>query len=374
MKKLFISTCLLLAFLMISDELMAQSIRVRIFSKDNIDKATFTSSFGTYFFEDTIRLKKQDKLSMQASNGKIDVYLNDSLLCSRDSVRLSSKDLKCFFQITPLNVKSRRYDNDLLVKLGADKKLLLINIVNQDNYLAGVIQSEAGGASDEVEFFKVQAICCRTYMQRFQNKHIKEGYNLCDDVNCQVYFSRANKIQCIEGANATSKEVIVDSTGKVIEPLFHSNSGGQTARAKDVWGKDVDYLQSIQDTFSLSGKNATWEKVIKKSQWVNYFANKGVNVKDKNNKEEIFSFSQSQGRKATLLNIPLTQIRKDFNLKSTFFDVMIWGSDIKLKGRGYGHGVGMSQEGAAQMCQEGYQYWEVIEHYYQSVSIKNLDD
>ncbi len=357
-----------------SVSLSAQNVRVRIFSKENIDKATFTSSFGTYFLEDSLRIKKQDKLSLQAKDGKIDVYLNDSIIGSKDSVMFSSKDLKCFFQITPLNVKSRRYDNDLLVKLGADNKLLLINIVSPDNYLAGVVQSEAGGASDDIEFFKVQAICCRTYMYKFMSKHIKEGYNLCDDVNCQVYLSRANKVECIEGANTTSGEVIVDSMDRVIEPLFHSNSGGQTAIAKDVWGKDVDYLQSIQDTFSLSGKNASWEKVIKKSQWLNYFANKGINVKDKNNKEELLSFSQAQGRKASLINIPLTQIRKDFNLKSTYFDVMPWGSDIKLKGRGYGHGVGMSQEGAVEMCKQGYQYWEVIEFYYQGVNIKNLND
>ena len=353
----------------------ADTLRVRIYSTNKIDKLEVVQSFGTYYLGGSKSLKKQDKISLELKESKIAVFLNDSLLQTQDSVKISSKDLKCFFQINPVGLKSRRYDNDLLVKLDKDKKhLLLINIVDEDNYLAAVVQSEAGGASDNVEFFKVQAICCRSYMMRFKNKHAKDGYNLCDDVNCQVYLSRANKTECREGAVSSSGEIIVDSNDNIIETLFYSNSGGQTAKAKDVWGKDVSYLQSVTDSFSLGQPNATWEKDIKEKDWINYFRNKGIDVKNTDNKKEILNFSQKDGRKDKIFNIPLTQVRKDFNLKSTYFDVVRWGSIIKLKGRGYGHGVGMSQEGAAAMCDEGYEYWEVIDFYYKDVKIKNIKE
>lgn len=348
-------------------------LRIRIFSTNSITQANVVASFGSYVLDDKTHIKKQDKINLAVDNGKVKVSIDDKELYSKDSVRLSSQDLKCFLQITPSNAKMRRYDNDLIVKLSKDKKnLLLINEVTEDNYLAGVVQSEAGGASDNVEFFKVQAICCRSYMNRFRSKHIKEGYNLCDDVNCQVYLSRANKSQCIEGASQTTGEIIVDKDGKIIETLFHSNSGGQTANSEDVWGNNIPYLRSVVDSFSMGKPNYQWEKEIKEKDWLNYFKSKGIDIKDYNTKQELLNFSQTDGRKAKLFGIPLTQIRKDFKLKSTFFDVVPWGSNVKLKGRGYGHGVGMSQEGAINMCDEGYEYWEVIEHYYQDVKIKNL--
>ncbi len=351
---------------------MAQNVRVRVFSTCNITSLTLTPSFGAYTLNDSIKLNKSNKVNISVNDCKIAVSLNDKTIAKTDSVKISSEDLKCFVQITPDNVKPRRYDNNIIIKLDVAKKnLIIINDVSQDNYLAGVVQSEAGGASDNVEFFKVQAICCRSYMYRFINKHAKDGYNLCDDVNCQVYLSRANKPQCIEGAASTNGEIIVDENDKIIETLFHSNSGGQTSNSEDVWSNKIPYLRSVVDSFSLNMPNAKWEKEITQKQWLNYFKGKGINTKK--NKDELLSFSQSQGRKTDILGVPLTQIRKDFNLKSTYFDVIVWGSNIKLKGRGYGHGVGMSQEGAVNMCESGYEYWEVIEFYYKDVKIKNLN-
>ena len=373
--KLFSLLIVCLILISTSANAIAGNVRVRIYTSIKITEANLVASFGSYTIDKVTKINKADKINLKVENNKIKVTLNDKTLFSKDSICLSSEDLKCFFQITPTTAKMRRYDNNLIVKLTADKhNLLLINDVTEDNYLAGVVQSEAGGASDNVEFFKVQAICCRTYMNRFKNKHSKDGYNLCDEVNCQVYFSRANKAQCIEGTMATSGEIIVDENDKIIEPLFYSNSGGQTANSEDVWGNKISYLRSVEDTFSMGGKNYTWEKEIKEKEWINYFKNKGINIKDYNTKQEILNFSQAEGRKAKIFDIPLTQIRKDFKLKSTFFSVEPWGSNVKLKGKGYGHGVGMSQEGAINMCDEDYDYMEVIEHYYQGVKIKKIDD
>lgn len=366
MKNIFLCVLLCCFF-----SLKAGNVRVRVYTDNTIKDVILAVSFGNYTIENQ-QIKKNTKVRLSLQNSKVALYLNDSLFCSKDTIKLVSTDVKCFFQITPAGLKPRRYDNNLEVTVTKDaKSLLLINNVEVENYIAGVVQSEAGGASDNVEFFKVQAICCRTYMQRNINKHQKDGYNLCDQVNCQVYFSRANKEQVIEGSHKTIGEIIVDENNKPIETLFHSNSGGQTANAQDVWGKDVSYLKSVVDSFSIGRPNYTWEKEISEKEWLNYFKNKGVNTKDYNNKVELLNFSQQEGRKDKIFDISLVQIRKDFKLKSTFFSVQPWGSNVKLKGKGYGHGVGLSQEGAAKMCEEGYEYWQVIEHYYSGVKIKN---
>ena len=88
----------------------------------------------------------------------------------------------------------------------------------------------------------------------------------------------------------------------------------------------------------------------------------------------MLNFSQAQGRKKEMLGIPLVQIRKDFNLRSTYFSCEPWGSEVKLNGKGYGHGVGMSQEGAIGMCDQGYEYWQVIEFYYTGAKIKRIEE
>lgn len=374
MRKYFFVLIGLCQFLLFSCKAdTVENVRVRLYAESNINEVTLSSSFGDYSVNNQ-KIKKQDKAKVSISNSKLLLKINEEVIGSYDTVNLVSEDLKCFFQISPSNNKARRYDNNLEITLSKDKKsLMIINVVSQDNYIAGVVQSEAGGASDNVEFFKVQAICCRNYMMRNINKHKKDGYNLCDCVNCQVYFSRANKQQVIEGAAKSTGEVIVDNNGNIIETLFHSNSGGQTMDAKDVWTNDIAYLKSVVDSFSIGQPNYIWEKEIKEKEWLNYFKEKGVDIKNYNNKQELLNFSQDEGRKTKIFNIPLTQIRKDFKLKSTYFTVVPWGSNVKLKGKGYGHGVGMSQEGAAKMCEDGYEYWQVIEHYYTGVKIKNIN-
>ena len=128
------------------------------------------------------------------------------------------------------------------------------------------------------------------------------------------------------------------------------------------------------DTFSIGTKAYQWEKYIKIRDWKRYFKEKGVNIKNDSIEKELLNFSQKDGRKKEMLGVSLVQIRKDFGLRSTFFDCQEWGSEVKLKGRGYGHGVGLSQEGAINMCNQGYEYWQVIEHYFTGAIIKRLDE
>ncbi|MDR1846995.1 MAG: SpoIID/LytB domain-containing protein [Bacteroidales bacterium] len=374
-RKLLIITLLLLSASMT----LAQKVRIRVFADTKLDNAELRASFGTYelYFNDTIRadMKRNSKIELTAKGNTIRISLNDSTIGRYTKVKLVATGLKCFFSITPDgNEKLKRmYDDDITVYANSNS-LILINEVAYDNYIAAVVQSETWGATSNVEFFKVQALCCRNYMYKNLNKHAKDGYNLCDDVHCQVYKGRANKPEVIEAVYKTKGEVIVDNSNSIIETPFHSNSGGETLAAVDVWGKDVPYLVSVQDSFSLASRNLLWEKTIRIRQWQNYFKEKGIDIKDSANLVEIMSFSQKDGRKKDLLGVPLVQIRKDFGLKSTFFSVQEWGSDVKLTGKGYGHGVGLSQEGAINMCEQGYEYWEVIQHYFPSCAVVKEED
>jgi stage II sporulation protein D len=376
MKKIFLILTLIFVFnfTAFSQASSVENVRIRLFSDKNIEEVMFIPSFGSYFLEtekgDKLKLSKTTKLIVKDLDGQLEIKINDTIYKKAKKINLTASGLKSFFQIKPLKpqITERRYEDGLEIT-SKNKSLFIINVVKTDNYIAGVVQSETWGATTNIDFFKVQAICCRNYLMNNLEKHAEEGYNLCDGVHCQAYKTRANKKEVTEGAYKSKGEVIVDSQGNIIETLFHSNSGGETVNAKDVWGKDVPYLVSVEDSFSVGGKHYQWEKYIKLKDWLNYFRNKGLNIKDKEIEDALINFSQQEGRKTDLLGIPLTTIRKDFNLKSTYFDVQKWGGEVKLTGKGYGHGVGMSQEGAIKMCEEGYEYWEVIEHYFKGVKV-----
>lgn len=376
MKKIFLILTLIFVFnfTAFSQASSVENVRIRLFSDKNIEQVMFIPSFGSYFLEteqgDKLKLNKTTKLIVKDLDGQLEIKINDTIYKKAKKINLTPSGLKSFFQIKPLNpqITERRYEDGLEIT-SKNKSLFIINVVKTDNYIAGVVQSETWGATTNVDFFKIQAICCRNYLMNNLEKHASEGYNLCDGVHCQAYKTRANKKEVTEGAYKSKGEVIVDSENKIIETLFHSNSGGVTVNAKDVWGKEVPYLVSVEDSFSVGCKNYQWEKYIKLKDWLNYFRHKGINTKDKEIEDALLNFSQENGRKTDILGIPLKTVREDFGLKSTYFNVQKWGSEVKLTGKGYGHGVGMSQEGAIKMCEEGYEYWEVIEHYFKGVKV-----
>lgn len=374
MKNLFI----VLAFITVVGLHAEERLRVRIYADKTITEASFQHLFGRYRIildnNNTHTLNRSDNFVLTADNNKVKVICNDSVWGNFTKVEMVSDDLKSFFYIAPNNKQSasRKYDDNLEITSNG-KELIFINEVLMENYLAGVVQSETWGATKDPQFFRIQAIISRNYALSNINKHKKDGYNLCDGVHCQAYYNRANQPEVIEGAFRSRGEIITDSAGNFIEALFFSNSGGETANAEDVWGKAIPYLKSVQDTFSLSGKAARWEKYIPMNDWLQFFRSKGIASRKKEIKEQLIHFAQDSGRKVHIMNIPLTEIRKHFQLRSTYFSVQPWGGQVKLNGRGYGHGVGLSQEGAIQMSSEGYEYYEIIEYYYTGVKVKRMD-
>jgi len=278
------------------------------------------------------------------------------------------------FRIKPVepDVKEREYYDDIRIKF--DNRLLkTVNDVDFEHYIAGVVESE-GGAWAHIEYYKSQAVLCRTYAMKNHKRHLSDGYNLCDDVHCQAYKHKCIYNKDIEKACEDTKGlVVVDKRGTLISATFYSNSGGQTANSEDVWGYEFPYLRSINDPYSLGQRNAEWEKRISKSSWISYLQANGANIDFTGLG---LSFDQPTRSKAYQIDgfeMPLKQIRTDWKLRSTFFSVYEEGADVVFKGRGYGHGVGLAQEGAMKMADEGKLYDEIIKFYYNGVKLSGSD-
>ena len=173
------------------------------------------------------------------------------------------------------------------------------------------------------------------------------------------------------GTMLSSGMTIVDSTGSLIETPFHANSGGQTANSEDVWRAAVPYLRSVPDTFSYHMRQSEWVKVVNEDKWLKYFSQKHhLDTDNDSIRNLLLTFSQST-RQARLCGIPLTRIRSDFQLRSTFFSVLYDSTThrITLSGHGFGHGVGLSQEGTIRMVGLGIAYDSIIRHYYTGAAI-----
>ncbi len=301
--------------------------------------------------------------------GKVHVTIDGYDYGTHSNISFIANDTACILCLNPRKLKHRTYEGNLLVSVNRNGKLLLINDVEFETYIAGVVQSEIYG--DKSDIFRVQAIISRTWALKNIRKHASEGYNFCDQVHCQAYLNRCVRPDIMLGTMQSSGMTIVDENGQLIETPFHANSGGETANSEDVWRSAVPYLRSVPDTFSYHMKQSEWVKVITEDKWLNYFASKHkIDTTNDSIRNELLSFSQST-RKKRICGIPLTRIRNDFQLRSTFFSVLYDSSShrITLSGHGFGHGVGLSQEGTIRMVNLGISYDSIIRHYYSGALI-----
>lgn len=365
----------LFLFLAIVLTASAERVKVRLFSNNNIEALYVSFDLGLY------DLYSGDSLLLEASLGEgmtvelipsttgVKVSVNSYEYGTYKQVILRATDTACIMCLNPKGVKQRTYEGNLVVSAFDARNLRIINDVDFETYLAGVVQSEIYGQQSDI--FRIQATISRTWALRNMGKHRADGFNFCDYVHCQAYQNRCIRPDIMLGTMQSSGETIVDADGKLIDTPFHSNSGGETANSEDVWRSALPYLRSVQDTFSFRMRQSNWTKVIPKDKWLNYFAKTHkLNIQDAEVRNTLLTFEQPH-RKAKILGVPLTRVRTDFKLKSTFFSVTTdaKSGDVVLNGHGYGHGVGLSQEGTIRMVSLGIAYDSIIRHYYTGASV-----
>ena len=361
---------LILSLLLFSLSAYADRVRVRLYSTNSISTLNISFDLGYYnlYADDNLLLEDMigdgRSVLVQVKDNKLHVSVNDDNYGDFSSLRLEATDTACILCLNPEGCKQRTYEGNLDLSLLKRGNILLINDVEFETYIAGVVQSEIYGTQSDI--FRIQAIISRTWALRNLRKHAADGYNFCDNVHCQAYHNRCIRPDIMMGAIQSSGETLVDSTGQLIETPFHSNSGGQTANSEDVWRTALPYLRSVPDTFSYHMRQSDWVKTISIDRWLNYFKKTHkIDITDSANLYELLHFQQPE-RKVRLLNVPLTRVRVDFQLKSTFFSVDIDSASMSviLHGHGYGHGVGLSQEGTIRMVGLGYPYDTILRHYY----------
>lgn len=352
-------------------------VKIRIFSDQTPESVVFSVNQGTYelnFFngesaivssgQPVIISKVGGRLAVKALN--IKGHICDSIIFVAKTA-----DAKFSIILKPGNSDRQYYSGDLrcLADLGT---IVLINKCDIEQYLAGVVLAEGGYGRNE-EFYKSQAVIARTYLYKYMDKHKVDGYNLCDLTHCQVYNGLSFENAIADAISSTKGLVILSSDSTLIISAFHSNCGGETSSSEDVWLTSQPYLKKVIDPFCLSSGNAKWETSLTKTSWLESLREIGYpDLKDDPSLYSFFQRSRIPEFKAGGITIQVRTIRTELNLRSTFFSVIPDGDSVLIRGRGYGHGVGLCQEGAMVMSSKGYTYKEIIDFYYTGVIISDI--
>ena len=376
---------LIVFFTLIAIPFGAYSIdfKIGILRNVQLKKFAFKVSESNYCLKSskkTLKNKISSKtdITLQYSSGKLSLTIDGEFIGNFDTLKLSNieSDTGIFSISSQIpSLKSRSYYDDLLI-FPNKKSLTLVNLVDFEKYIVGVLESEVGEGKSK-DFYKVHAIISRTYALKNQYKFIHEGFYLTDLVNCQVYKGNMYKdSNIINAVQETENLILVDENMDYIQASYFSNSGGQTNNVEDVWSKALPYLRSIHDPYSMGGTSYDWEKTISKSKWLQYLNKKyQYPISDVEARNAALNFKQKIRHKFLVdwvYQIPLTEIRKDWKLKSTYFSIFDNGESLSFKGKGFGHGVGLSQEGAMRMIDIGYDFLEVLRFYYTDVHLIDM--
>ncbi len=269
-------------------------------------------------------------------------------------------------------------EKTIKIKTKEDK----IKELKLEEYLIGVLAAEMPASFHE-EALKAQAVAARTYAMYKIMHSENEDYNILTDVTNQSYITKeemqqkwqkdyafyVNKIT--KAVSETEKEVMYYGN-EIIEAFYFAMSNGTTENAQSVFQEEVPYIKSVPSTWDNETlKNFTVETTFSKEEFCNKLKLENCN------QIEIDNINRSTSNRVNKLQINNneylgTEIRKLLNLRSTDFTIDIELDKVTIITRGYGHGVGMSQYGANGMAKEGYNYQDILNYYYNDITIKKM--
>lgn len=264
----------------------------------------------------------------------------------------------------------RAYDGHLALRSDGGR-LEIVNHVALPDYVASVVASEY--PFREIEGVKAQAVLARTYALRRQNAH--PTYDLDDHQGSQVYKGREVVTDVTRAAERETAGQVLTYAGALAETPYSSSSGGHTADNEAVWaGTPLPYLRGVADPYDAASPDHSWQTsgdvdAVHRALSGRFGGTvRGVEVAERSRSGRAVTVRLDGARRASISG---EEFRSAVNaalgyrtIRSTLFDVSRRGSRYTFEGRGFGHGVGMSQYGARGQAQAGRSYQEILAHYF----------
>lgn len=265
-----------------------------------------------------------------------------------------------------------------------------------ETYVKGVVASEMP-ASFHPEALKAMAVAARTYavrkMRIFGGSPSRPDADVTSDPKIDQAWAPVEVLRQrwgpilflinwarIEKACEETRGLILMYGGLPAEAVYHSTCGGQTEAARDVWGRDVPYLQSVTCTFCQHSPYSKYQQVVvSKSTLSDKLSASGISV-------PVWAMTDSSFMSVTRVSptgrikelsiwgqsIKGTDFRNLLGLRSTLLTWSIKGDSVVFQVKGYGHGVGMCQYGADGMGRQGKSFKEILAFYYPGTRLAGI--
>jgi len=370
----------------------APEIRVllkAVTSKDSIEfKGNFilTTSEARFVFG-----KKNKKIYLVPDDNSYRIFNQNRYLTfgGQDVVYFEPEKEKNTFRF-----QNHTYSGRLMLRLNEEYALLVINKLDLETYLRGVVPAEI--PSEKKSYFeaiKAQAVCARTYALRRMADRSTESFDVFDNTQDQVYAGQ-------EAARPLADQALAQTCGSVLmygdslaAVYYHSTCGGVTEAGGEVFaGLSVPYLKSTKDLVGAEfacrvSPKFRWQRLFSLQQIDSLFREKKhyslLDRKVEDTTRVAFSVKvlersiSGRVKKLRLVFGDSTLVLEDYQIRdffrdgsgrglpSTLFYVKSAGDSLLLfRGGGYGHGVGMCQWGAIRLSEKGIKYYDILVNKY----------
>jgi stage II sporulation protein D len=261
--------------------------------------------------------------------------------------------------------------------------LTVINQLPLDEYVMGVLAGEIP-RNWPLEALKAQAIAARTFavLNRMEARQKGQPYDLENTALFQMYQGSELVNENIRKAVLDTKNEILTFNGKPITAFFHSNCGGYTSGSLGVWSKDQPYLQPVSCPFGNNGAHFRWKAEISIPDMVRKLRSAGLQIedvvridiisRDESHRIQELSIMDGDGTKKKMKGSAFRMALGPDLVRSTRFDAEVERTKVLFNGNGWGHGVGLCQEGAYGMALKGYGAFDILRYYYRGIMLEKL--
>ena len=279
-------------------------------------------------------------------------------------------------------INNRRFRGEMDIFQNAQRRLLVVNAVELENYIKGVLYHEVSHYWP-MESLKAQAVAARSYAlyQMQMNRH--KDFDVTSDIYSQVYGGRGSERYRTNIAIERTKGLGMGYRGKLLLAYFHGTCAGQSEEVSELWREGVPALKGVACSFCRFSPHFFWKKNFRLKDIQDKLNAKGyglglikeIRIIERNTSGRIktLEIETRDGKKANISGKDFREIIGPNNIKSNNYEVDMQGYYMDLIGKGWGHGVGMCQWGAAQMASEGYSYEQILKYYYPGVDIVSYE-
>ncbi len=277
----------------------------------------------------------------------------------------------CFKSVPYVKTDNIDKPNDIIINLSKDNQEIELSL---DNYLIGVVGAEMP-ATFNIEALKAQAVASRTYALYNINNNVintnnkEQAYSSVEELQSKWQDKYNEYYNKIKNAVENTDNLVIKYNNEVIKAYYYAMSNGYTEDSQTVFNETFPYLNVVESDFDSQANNYEVTKNYNKDDFCNLLnidcstINISNEIRDKSNRISTININNQE---FTGVNI-----RKILNLRSTDFTIKPTDSDIEITTKGYGHGVGMSQYGANYLANNGSNYQDIINYYYQNIKIEN---